>query len=76
MAANVSLAKYDIEKFTEKNSFSLWRIKMRAMLVHQGLIKALDGRDKLPATLLEEQKDELMEKAHSAILLSLGDEVL
>lgn len=72
MAANVA----SFEKFTGKNSFSLWRIKMRAILVQQGLVKALNGKDKLPNSLTDEQKDELMERAHSTILLSLGDEVL
>ena len=76
MTASVSSAKYEVEKFTGKNSFSLWRIKMRAMLVQQGLLKALSGKEKLPSTLSDEQKDEMLEKAHSAILLALGDEVL
>lgn len=76
MATSVSSTKYDVEKFTGKNSFSLWRIKMRAVLVQQGLLKALSGKDKLPSTLSEEQKDDMLERAHSAILLCLGDEVL
>lgn len=76
MAANVSSTKFEIEKFTGKNSFSLWHIKMRAILVQQGLVKALDGKEKLPSSLTSKQKDEVMEKAHSAILLNLGDEVL
>ncbi|KAD6454693.1 hypothetical protein E3N88_09399 [Mikania micrantha] len=45
-----STTKFKIEKFNGKNDFSLWRLKMRALLV--------------------------MEKAHSAIILSLGDRVL
>ncbi|CAA0807939.1 Unknown protein [Striga hermonthica] len=48
----------------------------RCGLVQQGLFKALEGKEKLASTLSDEQKDEIMEKAHSAILLSLGDEVL
>ncbi|KAE8702282.1 hypothetical protein F3Y22_tig00110483pilonHSYRG00048 [Hibiscus syriacus] len=47
-----------------------------AMLVQQGLLKVLFGRDKLSNTLSEEQKDDMLEKAHSAILLCLGDKVL
>ena len=30
-------AKFDLEKFTGKNDFGLWRVKMRALLVQQGL---------------------------------------
>jgi len=35
--------KFDIDKFTGDNDFSLWRIKMKALLVHQGLEEALAG---------------------------------
>ena len=49
---------------------------MRAILVQQGLVKALGGKDKQSDSLSEEQKDEVMERAHSAILLNIGDEVL
>lgn len=36
-------AKYDIERFSDNNDFGLWRVKMRAMLVQQGLVDALKG---------------------------------
>ena len=49
---------------------------MRALLVPQGLWKALKGKDALPATLSDEEKEDLLERAHSAIQLSLADEVL
>ena len=72
----MSSAKFDLEKFNGENDFSLWRLKMKALLVHQGLAKALEGRDKLPQGLTDIQKNKILEKAHSAILLCLGDEVL
>ncbi|KAD3641560.1 hypothetical protein E3N88_30784 [Mikania micrantha] len=68
--------KFDIEKFNGKNDFSLWRLKMRALLVHQGLVDALKGEVGLPVGLSDSEKKQLMEKAHSAIILSLGDRVL
>ncbi|KAK2989446.1 hypothetical protein RJ640_018764 [Escallonia rubra] len=43
MATNTS-TKYDLEKFDGSNDFSLWRIKMRAVLIQQGLLKALKGK--------------------------------
>lgn len=47
------------------------------MSVQKKLLKVLPSRDKLPNTLLEEVKDEILEKVQSAILLlCLGDEVL
>lgn len=69
-------AKFEVEKFTGSNDFGLWRLKMRALLVHQGLEEALMGTGCLPDDMSEPEKKALMEKAHSAILLSLGDKVL
>ena len=43
--------KFEVEKFTGSNDFDLWRLKMRAMLVHQGLDNALKGIKGLPATM-------------------------
>ena len=68
--------KYEIEFFNGKNDFSLWRVKIRAVLVQQGLLKALNGKQALPESMSDEDKDDLLERAHSAIQLSLSDEVL
>lgn len=68
--------KYDLEKFNGKNDFGLWRLKMRAFLVQQGLGEALKGENSLPPTLSESERKEKMDKAHSALILSLGDKVL
>ena len=77
MATKALLAtRFEIKKFNGKNDFSLWRVKMRALLVQQGLWKALKGKNALPETLSDEKKEDLLEWAHSAILLSLGDVVL
>ena len=48
---------------------------MRALLVHQGLDVALNGKN-LPTHLSENEKKELLDKAHNALILSLGDKVL
>ncbi|XP_048420834.1 receptor kinase-like protein Xa21 [Pyrus x bretschneideri] len=68
--------KYDIEKFNGRNDFSLWRVKMRAVLVQQGLLKALQGVEALPQDWSAEEKEDALNRAHSAIMLSLSDEVL
>lgn len=49
---------------------------MRAMLVQQGLTEALKGAASLPSTFSDEEKNHLMEKAQSSLLLSLGDKAL
>lgn len=69
-------AKYEVEKFTGQNDFGLWRLKMRALLVQQGLVEALDGEAKLEKMMADGDKKALLQKAHSAIILSLGDKVL
>ncbi|KAM1386098.1 hypothetical protein ACFX2F_032598 [Malus domestica] len=67
---------YDIEKFNGRNDFSLWRVKMRAVLAQQGLLKALQGVEALPQDWSAEEKEDTLNRAHSAIMLSLSDEVL
>ena len=49
---------------------------MRALLVQQGLLKVLSGKDKLPESISKDEKEELEMKAHSAIQLYLADKVL
>ena len=69
-------AKFDIEKFDGNNDFGLWRLKMHALLVQNGLHKALRGKNALSEKLSDEEKDELLEKAYGQILLFLSDGVL
>lgn len=54
----------------------LWKVKMRALLVQQGCAAALEGEAKLPKHMVTDKKVDILMKAHSAILLSLTDEVL
>ena len=65
--------KYKVKKFDGRNSFSLWRIKMRALLMQQGLLKVLSGKGKLPEFMSDDEKEELEMKAHSAIQLCLAE---
>ena len=68
--------KFEIEKFNGENDYGLWKMKMRAILVQQGLEKALLPDVKWPAETPETQKGEIQSKAFSAIILSLSDNVL
>jgi len=40
----VQSSKFEVEKCSGKNNFSLWKFKMRDLLVKQGLQKALAGK--------------------------------
>ncbi|KAK2973986.1 hypothetical protein RJ640_020432 [Escallonia rubra] len=75
MAPNTS-TKYDLEKFDGSNDFSLWRMKMRDVLIQQGLLKALKGKQGLPDTMSDDEKEDMLERAHSALLLCLANNVL
>lgn len=72
----MAAAKFETEKFNGKNDFGIWRIKMKALLVQQGLAAALGGEEKLPTSLSAEAKETLLEKAHSTIILCLSDKVV
>ena len=78
-------SRFEAEKFTGKNDFALWRMKMRAMLIQQGLSDALstgggksDEKEEKEAADEKEvaKKAEVIAKAHSAVVLCLGDKVL
>jgi len=69
----MSALNVKIDKFTERNSFSLWQIKMRALLKQQGLwaplSKKVTDAENTEIAILEE-------KAHSTIMLCLADDII
>ncbi|KAJ4717014.1 Retrovirus-related Pol polyprotein from transposon TNT 1-94 [Melia azedarach] len=62
-----------IDKFTGRNSFSLWQIKMRALLKQQGLWAPLARKLADPITA---EMAVLEEKTHSTIMLCLADDII
>ncbi|KAL5766903.1 hypothetical protein ACOSP7_017520 [Xanthoceras sorbifolium] len=72
----MTTTKFDIEKFDRNMSFTMWQVKMRAILIHNGLHQALLGKDKLPSTMDEAKKQEMDDKALASIQLCLSNEVL
>lgn len=73
----MSTTKFDAEKFTGLNDFGLWRLKMKALLVQQGLADAIKSETEfVKAIAAEDKRKEMKEKAHSAIILCLSDKVL
>ncbi|KAH9697198.1 hypothetical protein KPL71_023512 [Citrus sinensis] len=72
--------KVDLHKFTGQNDFNMWRIKMEALLITQGLGDAIDPVIKSEDTEASSSKTlkqmaEIDKKARSTIILSLGDYV-
>ena len=68
--------KFEIEKFSGKSNFELWKLKMRDLLVQQELQKALAGKSKKPITMTNEEWEDLDAKTLSTIRLCLADDVL
>ncbi|MDV3181192.1 MAG: hypothetical protein Q8830_03180, partial [Candidatus Phytoplasma australasiaticum] len=69
----MSALNVKIDKFTGRNSFSLWQIKMRALLKQQGLWTSLSKK----ATDAENAEMAVLEeKAHSTIMLCLADDII
>ncbi|KAL6133480.1 hypothetical protein ACLB2K_065715 [Fragaria x ananassa] len=62
-----------IDKFTGRNIFSLWQIKMRALLKQQGMWAPLVKKSGDPEIA---EMASLEEKAHSTILLCLADDII
>ncbi|KAK3029988.1 hypothetical protein RJ639_038087 [Escallonia herrerae] len=58
MAPNTS-TKYDLEKFDGSNDFSLWRMKIRAVLIQQGLLKALNRKQRFLDTMSADEKEDI-----------------
>jgi hypothetical protein len=68
--------KFDVEKFNGKGNFGLWQKRVKALLVQQGLHKALQGKKSKAATMTDEDWEEIDLKAASTIQLCLADEVM
>jgi hypothetical protein len=76
LMAKMQSSKFEVEKFSGKNNFELWKLKMRDLLVQQGLQKTLAGKSKKPTAMTEWEWEDLDAKALSTIRLCLVDEVM
>jgi hypothetical protein len=51
----MTTTKFDIEKFELNMSFAMRQVKMKAILIQNGLHKALLGEDQKPTTMDEDK---------------------
>ncbi len=63
----MSSMKLDIEKFDNSVNFGLWQVKMKAILIQNGVHKALESEDKKPIGMSDTKWEEMDAKALSAI---------
>ena len=52
MEVNASMAKVDIVKFDGTSNFRLWQRRVKDLMVQQGLVKALNGKTKIPKKMM------------------------
>ncbi|KAG8485682.1 hypothetical protein CXB51_019024 [Gossypium anomalum] len=68
--------KYEILLLDHNTRFALWQIKMQAVLAQMDLKDALLGIDKMPLTLIDEEKKRKDRKALTQLHLQLSNEIL
>ncbi|KAG8499034.1 hypothetical protein CXB51_005442 [Gossypium anomalum] len=68
--------KYEIPLLDRNTRFALWQIKMQAVLAQMDLEDALLGIDKMPSTLIDEEKKRKDRKALTQLHLHLSNEIL
>ncbi|KAE8691239.1 hypothetical protein F3Y22_tig00110890pilonHSYRG00161 [Hibiscus syriacus] len=70
----MSGAKFEVVKFDGQGNFGLWQTRVKDLLAQQGILKAL--RPTKPASMDEEDWEELQQRAVGTIRLCLADEVI
>jgi hypothetical protein len=74
--AKMQSSKFEVEKFSGKNNFELWNLKMHNLFMQQGMVKALLGKSKQPTTITDDDWDEMDARELSSIRLCLANDVL
>ena len=72
----MTITKTSIEKFDRNVNFSMWRLKMEAILIQDGCELALQGVEEKPSEMTLQEFAELDKRARSGIILNLAYEVL
>ncbi|KAL0409123.1 UNVERIFIED_CONTAM: Retrovirus-related Pol polyprotein from transposon TNT 1-94 [Sesamum radiatum] len=68
------MSGYNLTPFDGKSDFSIWKQKMKGILIQQRVFKAIDG--KYPENISEEKQFENDKFAYSSIILNLSDSVI
>ncbi|KAG8501778.1 hypothetical protein CXB51_004763 [Gossypium anomalum] len=72
----MAFLKYEIQLLDRNTRFTLWQIKMQAVLAQMDLEDALLGIDKMPSTLTNKEKKRKDRKALTQLHLHLSNETL
>jgi len=74
--AKMTLTKTYVEKFDRSANFGMWQLKLKAILIQDGLDLALQGKEKKPDKMTDEEFAMIDKKAKAGIILNLSNEVL
>lgn len=72
----MSTTKFNIEKFDHKINFSIWQIQIVVVLINSRLKMALSVKPKKPTTMIDEEWENLDDKARTFIHPCISKEVL
>ena len=69
-------SRFEIDKFDGKGDLSVWKKKMKAVLVQQKCAKAIADPSEFPEVMKSSEKQEILENAYTLLILNLADNVL
>lgn len=72
----MATTKFEIDKFNGLGDFALWTKKVKAFLNSQKALKALDDPKTLPATMSDEERQNIEEIVYGILILNFSDNVL
>ena len=72
----MGVSKIEIEKFDGKRDFSMWKKKIKVVLVQQKYVKAIGDPSDFPEMMKSSDKHDILETAYSLLILNLADNVL
>ncbi|GMJ12487.1 hypothetical protein HRI_004917900 [Hibiscus trionum] len=70
----ISSAKFEVVKFNGEGNFGLWQTRVKDLLAQQGTLKALRSTE--PASMEDDNWEELQQRANGTIRLCLADEIM
>lgn len=71
----MGISKVEIDRFDGKTDFSIWKKRIKAVLVQMKVAKDLEGESKLPTTMSDDEKADILDQTYSTIILYLSDRV-
>ncbi|KAI8538560.1 hypothetical protein RHMOL_Rhmol09G0113400 [Rhododendron molle] len=69
-------SQFSLERFNGSDNFTLWQRRVKDILVQQGLARVLKGKDTKPATMKDDEWEELESRCVSTIRLCIADNTI